>query len=278
MYDQLAGLDSAGIALSAPRLTPFAAQVAGLAAETMRRLEQYVGGVLFRDGLAEVLSAPDLATALARRDGLPANACCVTAAGDIVSRQSMTLFAPDSAAHGLLERQREIDALAALIAEREARVARAQANLGTIEQELADAQHGLHQSRQQLAGLQDRAHAMQVETLKLAQAQERFRERQAQIDANLAEMAAEEESERERLFLADEAIDAQRAQLDELRAVMDTAQALFEQTEQALRDERAQVNGAERDLREAEFSQREGRNKLQAVSYTHLTLPTSDLV
>ena len=61
LNDQLAGLDSAGIALSAPRLTPFAAQVAGLAAETMRRLEQYVGGVLFRDGLAEVLSAPEFA-------------------------------------------------------------------------------------------------------------------------------------------------------------------------------------------------------------------------
>jgi hypothetical protein len=65
--------------------------------------------------------------------------------------------------------------------------------------------------------LQDRAHAIQVDTLKLAQARERFRERQAQIDDNLAEMAAEEESERERLFLADEAIDAQREQLGNCR-------------------------------------------------------------
>ena len=230
------------------------------------RCDDQALAAILADWLGEVLSAPDLATALARRDGLPANACCVTAAGDIVSRQSVTLFAPDSAAHGLLERQREIDALAALMAEREARVARAQANLGTIEQELADAQHGLHQSRQQLAGLQDRAHAMQVETLKLAQAQERFRERQAQIDASLAEMLAEEASESERQFIADEAIEVQRALLRELQTAMDAARGQFEHSERALRDEREQVNSAERELREAEFAQRECRNKLQELA------------
>jgi hypothetical protein len=58
---------------------------------------------------------------------------------------------------------------------------------------------GLHDRAQQLTALQDRAHAIQVETLKLCAGQERFRERQAQIDASLAEMAAEEESESERL-------------------------------------------------------------------------------
>jgi chromosome segregation protein len=35
------------------------------------------------------------------------------AGGDVVSRQSVTLFAPDAAEHGLLERQREIEGLAA---------------------------------------------------------------------------------------------------------------------------------------------------------------------
>jgi chromosome segregation protein len=41
----------------------------------------------------------------------------------------VTLFAPDSAAHGLLERQREIDALAAVIAQRDETVAHTQASL-----------------------------------------------------------------------------------------------------------------------------------------------------
>ena len=218
------------------------------------------------DWLGGVLAAPDLASALARRSTLAASACCVTPGGDIVSRQSVTLFAPDSAAHGLLERQREIDQLAVLIAEREVRVGQAQSSLSAVEQQLADAQQAQHESRQQLGVLQNRAHAIQVETLKLAQAQERFRERQAQIDDSLAEMSAEEESESERLLLADEAIEVQRAQVTELQTVMAVARAHLEQSERALRDEREQVNSAERELREAEFSQRECASKLQELA------------
>ena len=221
---------------------------------------------ILADWLGDVLTAPDLAAALARRSQLAANGCCVTAGGDIVSRQSVTLFAPDSAAHGLLERQREIDALAAVIAQRDETVAHTQASLGDVERSLADAQHALHEARQQLGVLQDKAHAIQVETLKLSQAQERFRERQAQIDESLAEMVAEEETESERLFLADEAIDLQRQRVSELQTVMQAARVEFEHSERMLRDEREQVNGAERELREAEFAQRECRNKLQELA------------
>jgi chromosome segregation protein len=178
----------------------------------------------------------------------------------------VTLFAPDSAAHGLLERQREIDALAAVIAQRDETVAHTQASLGDVERRLADAQHAVHEARQQLGVLQDKAHAIQVETLKLSQAQERFRERQAQIDESLAEMVAEEETESERLFLADEAIDLQRQRVSELQTVMQAARVEFEHSERMLRDEREQVNGAERELREAEFAQRECRNKLEELA------------
>ena len=221
---------------------------------------------ILADWLGEVHSAPDLAAALACRNGLAASACCVTPGGDIVSRQSVTLFAPDNDGHGLLERQREIDALAAVIAEREENVVQAQAGLGEIEGHLADVQHSLHESRQQVTALQSRAHALQVSTLKLAQASERFHERQAQIDASLAEMAAEEESESERLNIADAAIDRQRQQMQELQTLIDAAQGRFEQTEQALQDQREQLKGTERELREAEFSQRECRNKLQELA------------
>ena len=200
------------------------------------------------------------------RGRLPANGCCVTPGGDIVSRQSVTLFAADSAAHGLLERQREIDQLAAVIAEHERHVGRAQAALAAVEQTLLEAQHALQEARQELGVLQDRAHAIQVETLKLAQAQERLRERQAQIDDSLAEMAVDEEGERERLLLAEDAIDAQRELVEERRQAMAVARHHVEQAERALREERELVNAAERELREAEFSQRECQGKLQEIA------------
>jgi len=221
---------------------------------------------LLADWLREVFTAQDLAAALARRSSLAGGACYVTPGGDIVGRQSVTLFAPDSGEHGLLERQREIDALASVLASREQAVEQAQAKLAASERLLADAQHSLQESRQQLSALQGRAHALQVETLKLSQARERFRERQAQIDDSLAEMAAEEQSERERRVMAAEVIAQQQQRIQELQRVLAGASHLLEESERRLRAEREQMNRAEHALREAEFSQRECRTKLQELS------------
>ncbi len=213
--------------------------------------------------LGDVQTAPDLAAALALRENLTDSACCVTPGGDVVTRQSVTFFAPDAAEHGLLERQREIEGLGSVIDDLEDRVEQEQARLVEIETRMADAQSSLQAARKYLDDLQEQAHAIQVETLKLAQALDRFRDRQAQIDASLEEMSAEEEAENERLFVADEAIEAQREQIRELQQVMGSALASLERAERALRDEREQVNAVERELREAQFSQRECRGKIE---------------
>ena len=217
------------------------------------------------DWLGDVHAASDLASALAFRESLCGSACCVTPGGDVVSRQSVTLFAPDAAEHGLLERQREIEELGDLIAQREERVEQEHARLAEIEERMVDAQNALQDSRKHLDNLQEQAHAIQVEALKLAQALDRFRERQEQIDGSMAEMAAEEESENERLFMADEAIEEKREQLRLLQQAMDTVLERFERTERALRDEREQLNSVERELREAQFSQRECRSKIDEL-------------
>ncbi|MEI7613411.1 MAG: chromosome segregation protein SMC [Betaproteobacteria bacterium] len=221
---------------------------------------------ILSDWLSEVETATDLAAALAVRGRLSGSACVVTPGGDVVSRQSVTLFAPDAAEHGLLERQREIEELGSVIAQREDRVEQEQARLAEIETQMEDARNTLQEARVELDSLQEQAHAIQVETLKLSQALDRFRERQAQIDASMVEMALEEESENERLFLADEAIEVEREQIRLLQLAMDAAKAKLEQVERILRDERERVNAAERELREAQFAQRESRNKLAEIS------------
>ena len=239
-----------------------------MAADSLRQrihCEHAVLAAVLDEWLHDVWTAPDLAAALARRDTLPAGACCVTPGGDIVTRQSLTLFAPDAAGHGLLERQREIEALGQQIAAHEMRVEEEQARLAAIESALEDAQNALQEARRELDNWQEQAHAIQVETLKLSQALERFRERQGQIDASLAEMALEEEGENERLFLAEEAIDSEREQIRALQQAFDGLMARHEQTERALRDERERINAAERDWREAQFSQRECASKLVEI-------------
>ena len=217
------------------------------------------------DWLGDVHAVPNLQAALDRRETLTGSACCVTPGGDVITRQSVTLFAPDAAEHGLLERQREIEALGRLIEDREERVEQEQARLAEIETVMSDAQNALQEARRELDAWQEQAHAIQVETLKLSQALDRFRERQGQIDAALADMAAEEEAENERLFITDEAIETERESIRELQQRMNAVMARFEQAERAVRDERERVNAAERELREAQFSQRECRTKLGEI-------------
>ncbi len=221
---------------------------------------------ILSEWLTDVFTAPDLSSALARREALSAGACCVTPAGDVINRQSVTLFAADAAEHGLLERQREIGELAGIIAQREESVEHEQERLGQIEATMEDAQNALQLARRDINDLQEQAHAIQVETLKLAQALDRFRERQEQIDAGMAEMAAEEEIEKARLVAADDAVEVQRERIAELEGLASAAMARFESAEAGLRDAREQVNGIERELREAQFSQREGQTRIGEIS------------
>ncbi len=257
------------LTLLLPVESPANDHVSGLGADSLMvhiRCDDPRFVAVLSEWLGEVYAVPDLASALALREGLSGKACCVTPGGDVVTRQSLSLFAPDAAEHGLLERQREIEELGVLIERREERVEQEHARMAEIEARMDDARNSLQEARKHLDDLQEQAHAIQVETLKLAQALERFRERQGQIDANLAEMTAEEESENERLFMADEAIEEKREQIRLLQQAMDSVLARFEQAERALRDERERVSAVERELREAQFSQRECRGKIDEIA------------
>jgi chromosome segregation protein len=246
-----------------PRET--AAQPGGDSLRARIRCDDAGLSAVLDDWLDSVLAAPDLAAALARCENLTSGECCVTPDGDLVTRQGVTLFAPDAAEHGLLERQREIEELGGIIAAFDERIGQEQARLAEIEARLVDAQNALEDTRGGIDDLQEQAHAIQVETLKLSQMLERFRERQAQIDAGLEDMAAEEETENERLFAAEQAIEAQGEEIERLRQTRDEALARLEQADRALSDERGRVNATERDLQDAQFRQRECQSKIEEI-------------
>lgn len=58
---RLHGCDGAEIGATLASLTPFARQVALLAAEIMQRIDSQISGQIYRDGLAQVLEAPEFA-------------------------------------------------------------------------------------------------------------------------------------------------------------------------------------------------------------------------
>ncbi|GHU10506.1 chromosome partition protein Smc [Betaproteobacteria bacterium] len=238
---------------------------------------------LLTDWLGAVRTVASLEDALLAAPALPLGVCLVTPGGDVVERHAVHLFAPDASGHGLLERQREIERLGV-----EGETLRARVEAGRVEAARLEAEiHALREHAKTLSHEQDvarqRAHALQVETLKLAQALERYHEQAARLEAQLSDLEMEAETWREREFAAGETADQLREQIEDLRHAEREARMRMEAAERALRDAREQSAACEREVREAEFSARECTGKLeeivggQTLSQRELTRIHSDL-
>jgi chromosome segregation protein len=237
---------------------------AGDLAERIRCDDPGLAAVL-ADWLAPVRTAGTLADALAERAGLQAGTAIVTRGGDLVTATSVTFFAPDAGEHGLLERQREIETLAGDLERAEERAAILREQAALLDEQAADKQEEMGEIRQYVADRQQRVHAVQMDVLKLTQAIERHREQKVRVAEQLAELAEEEEGEREREMSADERIEEIRDGLSRIRVLVAGAQSRLDECERAVRAERERNADLDRMLREAQFSAREAEGKLQDV-------------
>ncbi|MDR3323489.1 MAG: chromosome segregation protein SMC [Zoogloeaceae bacterium] len=229
------------------------------------QVEDAVWRSLLAAWLAPVKTVASLAEALAARHSLASDALLVTPGGDLVGRASLSFFAPDPSGHGLLERQREIEALGGnLVALRQEAEGNREA-LAAEEAQIRALQEETQHWRQEQTTTQQQAHAAQVELLKCAQALERQREQEARMSAQLADLDIEEENAREQELTAAEGIALLREQVETLREQEHETRLLLDGTERALRDERERRAALERELREAEFSGRECEGKLQEI-------------
>jgi chromosome segregation protein len=233
-------------------------------AARVRSADPAVRGVL-ADWLGAVRTAGSLAEALARRDALADGDLIVTPGGDLVTRSSVTFFAPDQGEHGLLERQREIEALAEGIALAEEQAEARREQLAMLDEQLADKQEEIGETQQYVTDRQQRVHAVQLDVLRLSQAIARYREQKERIAEQLAELAGEEEGEREREMAADERIGEIRDGLARIRVLVAGAQSRLDECERAVRAERERNADLDRALREAQFSAREAEGKLQDI-------------
>jgi len=205
------------------------------------------------DWLAGVYATETLAQALSLRERLPAGAWLVTPQGHLVGAHSVLFHAPDSQVHGVLARQREIERLQQ----------EAQQQATALEQgkQLAvQAEEAYHAIESRIAPLrisgselQQRQHTLQMQILKLTQANERSHERAAQIAHELQELDdqfAGEQRQRqevvERMEIMREEITAQQAEAEQVRqqsAVQDGR----------LREQRERSQKAQHELQEARF-------------------------
>ena len=176
--------------------------------------------------------------------------------GHAVSAHSVSFYAPDSEQAGLLARAQEIENLekqlrAQTLISEESRTA-----LVRAESAYADASQRLVQARREATESQTRAHALQVETLRLTQLAEQARARSAQLAGDLAEVDAQLEDLQERRVAAEgrfESLDMALADSQERHAQLD--ERVLE-AERKLAASREQQRSLERQAQEATFSLR----------------------
>ena len=218
------------------------------------------------DWLAGVLVAGetgDLRLLAMQPGALAAGECRVNREGHLLSRHGLVLYVPDVRTHGVIERQRELEELAAVLEQRAQDEELAREAQGEAERSQAEVQVRLTALRREVQEAQNRAHATQVEALKLTQAQARYEERAAQIDRDLAEINAGEENERMGVMRAEEEGADCRERFELARARLDEAMARLATHEAALREARGQEQALAREAQEVRFTERECAGKLE---------------
>jgi chromosome segregation protein len=211
---------------------------------------------LLADWLQGCLSAATLEDAMAARERLGPGEMVFVPAGHAVSAHSVSFYAPDSEQAGLLARAQEIDNLDKQLRAQVFINEQARSSLVRAEAAYTDASQRLVSARREGLDTRARAHALQVEVLRLSQLDEQTRARSAQIAADLAELDAQLEALQERRVTAEvrfEELDMQLADSQERHVQLDDAVLA---AERALNQARQQQRSLERSAQEATFSLR----------------------
>ena len=232
-------------------------------ASKIRAVDPAVSGAL-ADWLAGAYAAekgPDAA----RRAALPPGAMLVDRDGHQFTRHTVSFHAPEQADAGLLARQSAIEALVASCRDLQQKVGAAQDVHGSLQIEAAERSKALEHARLAIAARQKAQHDAQIDQLKLAQAQERYRERSEQVRAELADLEQEVSRGEQALHNGRQGAERIAAEIAALRDKVDAARGAHLAAESALAEERRVMQQAERDAQDALFGERECSSKIAEI-------------
>jgi chromosome segregation protein len=196
---------------------------------------------------------------------LPAGALLVNREGHQFTRHTVAFHAPDPADAGLLARQPEIEALQTKVGELTGRVAAARLHSERASAALEAGLGELEAARDALGERQQLRHEVQIELLKLQQAQERYRERSGQIARELGEIAAEAERDEARRAECKAAARRAGEEIAAARAQVESVRVAFVRAETALAGQRLAGQQAERESQDAVFGERECTSKIAEI-------------
>ncbi|WP_019141089.1 chromosome segregation protein SMC [Noviherbaspirillum massiliense] len=256
LYSANAGAANAAPAEAVPGLKPFI---------NLLQLNDPGLRVLMQDWLQNVFAIEDAAAAFVDRAKLPVGGCFVTRQGHVIGKSSVRFYASDSEQDGMLARQQEIENLAKQLRAQQMLAEEAKSRAIRAEAALSQATQRLQELRQRVTALTQAAHGLQIDVMKLSEVQERFNQRSAQIETDLAEIAAQEAEQQQIKAESEARFEQLDAELAELQESHEQGQTDYLSKEQQLNDARSRLRELERAAQEAEFAEKSHRNRIEEL-------------
>src|SRR3954466_3140753 len=241
------------------------ATVAGLLplASKVHATDPAIAGAL-SDWLSGVFAAegnPGAAT----RATLPPGGVLVNRAGDQFTRHTVSFHAPDAGDAGVLSRQAEIEGLQSRCSRLAADLSSKKDLLERAESELTARNAALETARSDVADRRSAQHDVQIEQLKHTQAEERYRERHEQVQAEMAEVERESAASAQAASECGAKLQATATDIAAARQAVDAAREAHGAAESGLAAQRRAVQQAEREAQDAVFGERECASKITEI-------------
>lgn len=212
--------------------------------------------------LRGVFVASGLELALAERVQLAPGEMLVTAEGHSITACGVSYFAPDSAVHGILQRQREIVQIREECDLTGKSVSSRQEALAEVEQRYQYITAEVVQMRQTIEEIRVQQHDRQIEIVQLMQQAERVAQQQTRLEAGLADLALQIEEESLQRHQAETALAACEAERVELDAQVNRAEAGCQESGRVLAVQRSLIQRLSDRLHEAVFSEQNCQSRV----------------
>ena len=225
--------------------------------------DEAVRGVM-QDWLHGVYAA-ESAPSAGERQALPPGVVLVSREGHQFARSAVSFHAPDPGDTGILARQREIEDLGVQLQQREESLRQARSEQRVVEAALGGHNQRLATLREEATELKQRVHEQQMESLRLSQGLERFRERSLQIQLELDEISRQQEAEQASLAAAQTSLASQQQFMQAAADRVDASVGLYAQTELALSAQRQALQQSEHEEQESLYFEKECFSKINEI-------------
>jgi chromosome segregation protein len=217
--------------------------------------------------LHDVYVVESAARGLDLRAHLAAGAVLVSKEGHHFTRHSVSFHAPDSELHGVLSRQREIEALQHARQSLESGLGALRDAVTTIEREIDAAKNEAGALRQAVDEAQQRHHDHEIESMRLSEQARQVTQRGQQIASELEEVSTQFAEEAARAESSEAAWSLLQQQAGECRRQFELATELDGRADAVLGMQREASQRAQNEHQEAMFSLRTAEIKIAEVEH-----------